>query len=189
LRQWVTIVIRQHWGMEALRLKEPALLFILGSAFLVLGCCSSSNNPGIERPGATSSSATFGDQLTLTGYSVRNKDGHTEIDLSWKAESKPPADYIVFVHAIDASGGIVFQLDHVLKNASGSPTSLWAAGDMVNDGLLATPPTGRAPGPYTLRLGIYVRPMTLIPVTQAGLPKPTDWWKMHAVLLTNIDCR
>ncbi len=166
-------------------MNKIARLSLIVSFFLVVGACSSRRSPASE----SQSSATFGDDLSITGYSVQNKEGHTEVDLRWKAERKVAADYIVFVHAVDASGGIVFQFDHFLKNAAGSPTSLWAAGDTASDRFLVTPPADRSPGPYTLRLGLYAVPMKLIPVTQASLPKPTDWWKEHAVLLTNIDCR
>jgi hypothetical protein len=134
--------------------------------------------------------ATFGDELTLSGYSVPNKNGHTEVELHWKTLRKPSADYTVFVHAVDNKGGIAFQFDHVLKNASGSGTSSWAQGDNVNDWFSADLPRTCAPGVYPLRIGLYTwKPFKNILLTQTTLPRPGDEWKDRAVLIGNVECK
>src|SRR5260370_21753121 len=132
-----------------------AFFFLVASGFLVLGCCAPSRNSAPEAPGTSSSSATFEDELSLTGYSVQNKDGYTEIDLRWKAERKLSVDYVAFVHAVDEAGTVVFQLDPAFKNGFGSPTSLWAAGDVATDRFFAIPSPAPSSVVYTFRLGLY----------------------------------
>jgi hypothetical protein len=164
---------------------------LLTSALLVLGACSSDrrSTPG---SGGTSSeaAANFADQLLLTGYSVQNKDGHTEVELRWKALRKPSADYYAFVHVLDASGGMAFQLDHPLKNTAGSPTGSWGAGDSVSDRFLAVSQVNHTSGTYTLRVGVYVpSPMSVLQISETAFPQPTDGWKHQSILIEHVECK
>jgi hypothetical protein len=151
---------------------------------LLMAGCSSSNSSG---PAAAT---VFGDEMSLAGSTTQAKDGHTELELRWKALRKPSADYIVFVHALDSSGGIAFQGDHPLKNAAGQPTSSWAAGEAVIDRFPMTPPPGHPAGAYPLRIGLYANaPMRVLQLTRAALPVPADDWKDKSILLAQVDCR
>ena len=126
----------------------------------------------------------------LVGYTESTRDGHSEIELRWKALRKPAADYYAFVHAVGGPSGIAFQLDHLLKNAAGAPTSSWTTGEAVSDRFLAVPPPGHSPGTYALRVGVYVpQPMRILRIAQAALPEPEDGWKGQAILLNHVDCR
>src|SRR5258708_7414720 len=87
-------------------------LCVLVSTLLVLAACSSSRAPAVERPTGGSATTVFGDELSLTGYSVGDKNGHTEVELRWNVLHKPAADYSVFVHALDGAGAVAFQGDH-----------------------------------------------------------------------------
>ena len=167
------------------------LFVFLALGLLVLSVCSSDrrSTPG---SGGTSSeaAANFADQLLLTGYSVQNKDGHTEVELRWKALRKPSADYYAFVHVLDGAGGMVFQLDHPLKNTAGSPTSSWGARDSVSDRFLAVPPPNHTSGTYTLRVGVYVpNPMSVLQISETALPQPTDGWKHQSILIEHVECK
>jgi hypothetical protein len=181
-----------------LRTNEPYIsiygVFLLIALVCFAICsfaCSSISRPDSEAPAASSGQTTiFGDELSLTGSYVTTRDGHSEVELRWKALRKPAANYFAFVHAVGGSSGIAFQLDHVLKNAAGAPTSSWAPEETVSDRFLAVPPAGQSPGAYTLRIGVYVpQPMRILRVAQAALPEPEDSWKGQAVLLEHIDCK
>jgi hypothetical protein len=170
-------------------MNKIALVFSILSAFLVLGACSSSRVPASESPGGGSSATVFGDELSLTGYSIGNKNGHTEVEFRWKAVRKPAADYYAFVHALDGTGAVSFQGDHPLKDATGAPTSAWSAGDSVED-RFSMIPTGKPPGTYALRIGVYApSPMKVLQLTQVALPRPTDGWKNQSVMIANVECK
>jgi hypothetical protein len=172
--------------------RKIAPLFFLASLLSLQSACSSGKDKAAEAssPASSPSAANFGDELALASYSTQNKDGHTEVELQWKALHKPAADYVIFVHALDASGNIVFQMDHPLKNAAGAPTTAWAAGDSVSDRFPAVPPSNRPVGTYTLRIGAFVlAPARFLQVFQSTLPQPQDGWNNHSVLIQNVECK
>lgn len=172
-----------------MRLSRGARFFLLPASLLFLGACSSNRSPGNDARGG-SSAATFADELSLTGYSIRDNGGHTEIEFRWKALHRPSADYYVFVHMLDAHGGIAFQGDHPLKNGAGAPTSAWMAGDSVVDRFFAAPPPGHSSGTYMLRIGVFIpSPMKVLQLTEATLPRPADDWKNQAVVIANVECK
>jgi len=172
-----------------LRTNKIAWLFFIAPALLMLSACSTNRAPATEARSAGPKATIFGDELTLTGYSIGNKGGHTEVELRWKSVRKPGADYFVFVHALDRSGEIAFQADHALKNATGAPTSAWTADEQVTDRFFVIP-TGKPPGAYNVRIGVYIpSPMKVLQLTQVGLPQPTDDWKRQAVLIENVTCQ
>lgn len=152
-----------------------------------IGC--SGRSAGVAESSARAVTS-FGDEISLESYAIRPRDGHTEIELTWTAQKSPAADYYAFVHAIDASGSILFQLDHPLKNETGQLTSRWIPDTPVQDRFFATPPAAHAPGAYTLRVGLYVpQPMRVLQITRAGFPQPKDAWNDHAIVIENVDCR
>jgi len=167
---------------------KTAWALFIASSFLALGACSSNRAPANE---SRSTSATvFGDQLSLTGYSIGNNKGHTEIELRWNVLHKPTADYYVFVHALDGGGAIAFQGDHPLKNTAGAQTSTWAAGDSVEDRFIMTPPANRTSGSYTLRIGVWdPKTAKFLKVLKTNLPQAVDGWKDRVVLIEKIDCK
>jgi hypothetical protein len=169
-------------------LQKSISVFILSSALGAVIACSS-NRHGVNEASARAVTV-FADEISLEGYAIHAKDGHTAVELTWAAVKKPSADYYVFVHAIDSSDGIVFQLDHPLKNGAGQPTSVWATTDTVTDPFATVPPPNRTPGTYTLRMGVYLpSPMKLLQITRSGFPQPKDGWNDHAIVIENVDCR
>ncbi len=162
-------------------------LCFVSLAFLTLGACSSGKAPTSE-PARGPAATVFGDELSLTGYNIGNKNGHTEVELRWKVLRKPSADYAVFVHALDGAGGCALQGDHWLKNDAGAKTNAWTAGDSVTDRFLMIPPANRSPGTFTLRIGVWdlKKCLTLV---RTNLPQPTDGWRGRAVLIENVECK
>jgi len=132
----------------------------------------------------------FGDELSLTRYSIGDKNGHTEVELRWSVLHKPTSDYYVFVHVLDGAGAIAFQGDHILKNATGALSSAWTTGDSVVDRFLMVPPPNRPAGSYTLRMGVW-EPKTakFLKVLQTNLPQPADGWNGRVVLIENVACK
>jgi uncharacterized membrane protein len=101
---------------------------------------------------------SFGDQLTLQGYTLPSQElapGEIlQLTLFWRADQALAERYKVFLHLVDEEGSLVAQSDS--EPAGGlAPTNSWSAGQTVidNHGLLL-PPTLK-PGEYTLLMGLY----------------------------------
>lgn len=127
--------------------------------------------PGADVP-ATSVpvSAEFGEQIALLGYEFggAGPDGQYAVTLYWQARAEIAADYTVFVHVLDAQGTLVSQADSQ-PQAGTYPTGWWDPGEIVADVHTWTVPQGAPPGPYRLRVGLYiVGPGTRLPL--AGRP-------------------
>lgn len=73
-----------------------------------------------------------------------------DLELAWWALDVVGADYTVFLHAIDAEGRLVAQVDSPPLDGA-YPTSLWSPGELIRETRprLATPPGGR------LVVGLY----------------------------------
>ncbi len=92
--------------------------------------------------------AVFGqDEIALQGVRL----GERQVTLTWRAISKPAADYTVFVHVLDAQGHVVDQHDSP-PQAGTYPTHLWDASDVVED---THPLPQTAVGPAHLEIGLY----------------------------------
>lgn len=76
--------------------------------------------------------AAFGDQIELLGYDVAPSQDSTRIVLYWRAQRAMDRDYKIFIHALDASGRIIAQVDREPQNGN-YPTSIWDAGEQVRD--------------------------------------------------------
>jgi hypothetical protein len=76
--------------------------------------------------------AKFGQQLTLLGYSLhRSQIAPPSLDLFWRTEQNPPADYKVFVHPIV---GETINSGHDAAPATEYyPTHLWLPGQVFRD--------------------------------------------------------
>jgi hypothetical protein len=169
-------------------LQKSISVILLASALSAVIACSGGRR-GVS-DASVNAVTVFGDEISLEGYGIHPKDGHTAVELRWTAVRKPAADYSVFVHAVDSSGEIAFQFDHPLKNAASQLTSNWAPGEAVTTGFSAAPPPAHTPGAHTLRIGVYVpRPIKLLQITRSGFPQPKDGWNDHAIVIENVDCK
>jgi hypothetical protein len=72
----------------------------------------------------------LGGLLRLLGYDVDRADGR--VTVVWQALQLMDTSYQVFVHALDASGRIVAQVDAVPVSGT-RPTTGWLAGEVIVD--------------------------------------------------------
>ena len=72
--------------------------------------------------------ATYGRELTLVGYTLRGWD----LELYWRADASPAADYKVFVHLIDARSAQINTPDQPPASEY-FPTSQWRTGQTFRD--------------------------------------------------------
>lgn len=108
--------------------------------------------------------ARFGDGIVLAGYDLGEpqcRDGscHRTLRLVWRAERTPSAPYTVFVHAVDATGRLLTQVDSPPANYR-QPTDLWDQDELIEDAR----DVPLAAGAVRLLVGLYH------PSTGARLP-------------------
>jgi hypothetical protein len=117
---------------------------------------------GAQAAGQSPPLAVFGDgELALLGA---RRQG-SEVDLTWRADAQPSKDYTVFVHLLDAGGGIVAQNDS-LPQAGAFPTTLWRAGDVIGD---VHHLAGDLSAGVRLEIGLYTTPdLRRLPVQGGG---------------------
>ncbi len=111
------------------------------------------------------SGARFGDQLVLQGYDEQHTaDRALRLTLQWQALGEMTQDYAFFVHVLDGAGNQVGQWDgQPLEGAY--PTSIWDAGEVVQDTIELQLPAGAA----MLAIGVYAPETGLrLPVTSAA---------------------
>jgi Dolichyl-phosphate-mannose-protein mannosyltransferase len=74
----------------------------------------------------------FGELVHLAGIETEEEGGDLVVTLWWHADQPLGQDYSVFVHALDAGGGLAAQSDG--RPAFGaSPTTIWRSGDIIRD--------------------------------------------------------
>jgi 4-amino-4-deoxy-L-arabinose transferase-like glycosyltransferase len=100
--------------------------------------------------------ASFGGEIALPGYNLREEGGTHTLELIWQAETQPTADYTVFVHVLRSDGTCcVWQADAMPQGGS-YPTSRWVAGEVVVDPYEIVLPEALPAGQYALEVGLYV---------------------------------
>ena len=105
--------------------------------------------------------------IRLGGYVLAQSADAVDLTLFWQPITGIPADFVRFVHLIDASGSVVAQVDsHPAANSY--PTGQWISSEVVTDSirldLSAVPP-----GEYRLATGFY-RPVEGLPRLEAVGP-------------------
>lgn len=115
-------------------------------------------DPAAEQPVQTAD-VPFGGQIRLTGWRVRgavfNAGDAVPIDLIWRADAQPAADYTVFMHLRRASDGVQV---NALDSAPAPATGGWRAGQVVTDTRAIQVPADAAPGVYRIVVGLYLYP-------------------------------
>jgi len=76
--------------------------------------------------------------------------------LTWRARTRPERDATVFVQALGPNGPIAQWDSQPVGGAY--PTSLWPAGEVVEDAFALTIPAATPPGDYPLIAGMYLLP-------------------------------
>lgn len=104
---------------------------------------------------------TFGEQIELVDFARRDatdagQPARLEIDLRWRALQDLSVDYTVFLHVIDGNGRVIAQADREPHDGT-YPTSVWRAGEIVQDRQSVTLPPDLPAGVYDLKIGLYRR--------------------------------
>ena len=102
--------------------------------------------------------ARFDDQIDLQGYSLsvdRLLPGESlDLTLFWAPRGRPMRDYTVFVHILDGQGQLRSQADSP-PMAGKYPTSVWDAGEFIEDLHTVSLPPNLPAGDYTFAIGLY----------------------------------
>jgi 4-amino-4-deoxy-L-arabinose transferase-like glycosyltransferase len=100
----------------------------------------------------------FADQLSLKGYALSTDQPQpgqeVVLHLQWQA-TRPERDYTVFVHAIDANGQRLTQIDGEPLEGLYGMSTLWPRDRTVTDERRLTLPDHTPPGRYRLEVGLY----------------------------------
>lgn len=101
-------------------------------------------------PIATQTETLFGDSIALAGFTL-DPGPTTRLRLVWHMRAAElRTDYTVFVHVRGEAGQNVAQADAAPRTGA-HPTSLWLAGEYIEDGYAFD----LAPGNYSLVVGLY----------------------------------
>jgi hypothetical protein len=99
-----------------------------------------------------------GGALRLTGYALAQEDlratGQLMLTVQWQARQPLAANYLLFVHLLDAQGQRITQAD-VSPAGPDAPTSLWQPGRYYSWAHPLPVPADLPPGNYWLALGLY----------------------------------
>ncbi len=105
----------------------------------------------------TALTADFNQGIRLLGYSIESEAKLGEefsLTLLWRAAAQPQTAYTVFIHLVDAQGNLLATGDAPPVQGD-FPTSLWRAGDWIDDTHQVSIPVDLTPGSYALRIGLY----------------------------------
>jgi len=142
---------------------------------VVLGYAAVPWDGSVPSESATPVDIVFGDQIGLRAMQVSGDGGpggELVVILYWEALRQPEEDYTVFVHLIDSH-------DIAIASHDGRPmmgrysTLAWRPGHTVPDEHPILVPAESSPGPYRLRIGLYL-PETgeRLPVLDSQGPEP-----------------
>jgi hypothetical protein len=100
----------------------------------------------------------FADQIDLLGYSTSpvQSSGNSPVTLTlnWGARGRPSRDYTVFVHLLGNRDEIVAQADSPFRSGR-YPSSIWDAGDVIQDPHPINPPSNGSLITYRFAVGLY----------------------------------
>jgi 4-amino-4-deoxy-L-arabinose transferase-like glycosyltransferase len=119
--------------------------------------------------------ADFGERIRLVGYEVESgavrESGVLTLTVQWQAQQQIQADYLLFVHVLDAQGNVVAQTD-VPPAGPDLPTSAWHLNHYNRWFHPVRIPADVPAGTYWLALGLYhPHDFTRLPL-QAAPPPP-----------------
>lgn len=109
----------------------------------------------LPRPYDQAVGALFDEALLLRGVSIAQEAGHIIVTPAWDVRTPPAADYLAFVHLIDAQGRRVAQIDVAPAGATAGPTSSWQPGQQLAVPLPLELPAGLPNGTYRVVMGLY----------------------------------
>lgn len=98
--------------------------------------------------------AIFGETVELYGYSLNTDSDQLQLDLTWRAISRPSTNMALFVHLLSPEGGMVDQVDRIPGNWL-RPLNGWREGEVVGDEIRFSLPPDFPPGTYQIMVGFY----------------------------------
>jgi hypothetical protein len=102
--------------------------------------------------------ATFGEQITLRGYTLHTdaltSTGTLSLTVQWQAQAPPPHEYVLFAHLLTAQGERVAQIDARPAGPDALPTT-WEPPRVYTWTHPLPVPPDLPPGEYWLALGLY----------------------------------
>ncbi len=111
----------------------------------------------VAEPADTAVFADFDAQIALIGYDASARQAQPtdtlQVNLYWKAQQPPTANYRVFVHVLAPDGFLSAQSDKL--NPSDFPTRRWPLNKYVLDEHTIHLPMGLASGQYTVTAGLW----------------------------------
>jgi hypothetical protein len=128
----------------------------IGDAFAIAYFKIPSTEPQVlspEHPADT----TFDDRFRLIGYDLPESIGAGQpitTTLYWESLAPDGRDYTVFIHVYDEMGQLVAQADGAPQNGD-NPTSLWSAGEMIEDPHHVKGPANVTAESYQVAVGLY----------------------------------
>jgi hypothetical protein len=97
---------------------------------------------------------TFGERVTLIGFSSDLGATDLRLRLVWQAVGEMATSYKVFLHVVDArTGALAAQRDFVPQSWA-YPTTYWQVGEYVEDEVTLDL-IDRSPGSYEVKVGLY----------------------------------
>jgi 4-amino-4-deoxy-L-arabinose transferase-like glycosyltransferase len=137
--------------------------------------------PAAELQAARPANVRFGASIALLSYSIETvtrAGNKLPLTLYWQALTKPPRDYTVFVHLLDAEGKVRAQVD-TQPRGGGYPTLIWDTGEVIRDDYVLKLPADLATGSYRIELGLYEYPsLVRLPVADAKANALGDHWSL-----------
>ena len=101
----------------------------------------------------------FGPAIRLLDYELVTPQvgpgDELRLMLYWQADARPEEDYTVFVHVLDAAGGLVAQRDNMPRD-NDFPTTRWPVGPLIDDVHVVPLPSDVPAGEYRVGIGMYV---------------------------------
>ena len=129
----------------------PMQMVIVGEARLGTGQVAPLQPP-------VSLEVAMADGVTLAGYGLKPQPAapgdEVRVTLYWQATATPSQDYTVFVHLLSPDGSQVAGAD-APPVENDYPTSLWQAGDQIQDSHSMLLPSDLLPGTYQMAVGLY----------------------------------
>jgi hypothetical protein len=111
----------------------------------------------VPQPAVQPFAADFGPALHLRGYDLDVSSaarGSLGLTVHWQARAAIPADYMLFVHVLDANGARVGGVD-VPPGGAREPTSAWRPGSYLSAALQVPVQPNLSPGTYWIAIGVY----------------------------------
>jgi hypothetical protein len=98
--------------------------------------------------------AEWDNGIAMTSANMREEPDAVTLQTTWQAQSLINGDYTLFVHLLDAEGKLIAQQDQQPQGGL-LPTSVWQAGELINEAIVVNVPADKAGQWTTALIGLY----------------------------------